>query len=99
MIVTKDEALEIAREASELKEYGVLHSTGYYLVYNNDKEGNSIAVDICKQRNNWTGRDYFGIYTSFEDSDEGEWRFTDELDMEELADLILEIAQSRKVGD
>lgn len=99
MIITKDEAMEIAREASELKEYGVLHSTGYYLIYNNDEEENSIAVDICKQKDDWTGKDYFAVYASFENSYEGDWKSTNTLDMEELADLILETAQSRKAGD
>ena len=97
MIITRDEAMEIAKEAAELDGYGVLCSTGYYVVYDND-ENESIAVDICKQRDVWGSNEYFAVYASFDD-DEGEWRSTDTLDINELADLIFETAYSRKEGD
>ena len=91
MIITRDEAMEIAREAAELDGYGVLCSTGYYVIYSE-----SIAVDICKQKDERDGNEYFSVYASFEHGGEGEWRSTDTIDVNQLVDLILETAESRK---
>ena len=100
MIITKKIAREIAEEASELKTFSVLDSTGYYLIYSNNTRNVDCAVDISKVM---VGDDkYYGIYVSYEGLDhngnviDSYYTQTDGFDKDELTEIIFELANRTK---
>lgn len=88
IIITDEQAMEIAQTAYDLRGYGIPFSTGYYMIF--EDKNNQVNIDINKERDT-TNREYFAVYVSFGD-DESEYRYTDCIDVQKLRDLILEIA-------
>lgn len=92
-IISKKEAEKIAKTAAALKEFGTLASTGYYSVFDVDEDASrGVAIDISKERDEDYGHEYFTVYIS-SNAEDGSCRHTKSLDVKELTELILDIAQ------
>ena len=90
--ITRQDALEIAQEAYEDDNYDITNYTGYYVIAASEdvEDYNDIAIAINKDED---GK--YAIYISPMYEDDGcEWAFTNTLDVDELADKIMEIAYS-----
>lgn len=89
ILITKNQAMEIAQLACELKGYGILASTGYFQIFKNKEQ--EVTIDINKEKDT-TNREYFAVYISFSHGD-SKYSYTESLNKDELCRLILEIAQ------
>ena len=83
--LAQEDARGIALNAMELKTCSVLDSTGYYCIYEDDD--NSVEVNINKDDG------YFAVFIC-NSSDETEWYFTEELDVDELITLLMELSDN-----
>lgn len=85
-LITKKEAEDLALDASEISSYGPWNSTGYHTLVEDGKR--EAYVDVFKHTDD--GRDYFAIGVTYDDRCEFSYTNTD--NVEELTNLILELA-------
>lgn len=91
MILTKAKAMEIAQDAMENAGYDITQYVGYYEIWSDDEDPeNNWAVAVNKEDNDGH---YFAVYMS-SPYDEGLWEFTSNLDVNELADLLMKLAEN-----
>ena len=91
MRITKEQALDIANDAMENAGYHITQYVGYYVIWEDDNDSeNNYVVAINKEADE-NGKDTFAIYVS-PPSDEGWWEYTENFDVEDLADELMRIA-------
>jgi len=90
MIITKEEAKVIAREAMNLRTFHVTDYTGYWQICESGDYYWMVAVN--KEQDENGGDQHFAAYFVAEDG-ENFWEYTDTLDGNELADLITRTAK------
>ena len=91
MKITKEQANEIAQAAMEEAGYSITEYAGYFQIWKDDNDPeNNYAVAINKEADENGNDKHFAIYVSIQNAD-GFWEYTDELDIEELSDTLMEI--------
>ena len=95
MIITKERAIEIAQDAFENAGCSVIDYVGYYTIWKNNKK--DFAITVNKAEDEGVDGQYYAIFISSNDDEESDelecwWDFTNSLDVNELANKIIEIA-------
>ena len=91
MMITREQAMEIAQDAMENAGYDITEYAGYYPIWRDDEDPeNNWAVAINKEM--FDGDSYFAVYTS-SNYDEGCWDYTDNLDINELVDVLMRFVE------
>lgn len=99
MKITKEQALDIANEAMENAGYHITQYDGFYVIWEDDNDSeNNYAVAINKEADK-NGKDkHFAIYVSLS-TDESWWEYTENLDVNELADKLMRIANEIEIEE
>ena len=92
--ITKEEALEIAEEAEADAGYDITDYVGYYTIAEDEDADDNVDIAINKDRDEKTHTEYYAIYISPLNYFYGEWVYTQTLDVNELAEKILETAKA-----
>lgn len=99
MRITKEQALDIANDAMENAGYDITQYVGYYVIWEDDNDSeNNYAVAINKEANENGEDKHFGIFVSLP-TDESWWEYTENLDVDELADELMRIAVNIEIEE
>lgn len=99
MRITKQQAMDIAKQAKERAGFGIQNFSGYFIIWEDENDSeNNYAVAINKERDDDGNDVHFCIYVS-SPGDENYYEFTDGDSVDELAEELMRIAINIEIAE